>query len=85
MRVCEHPRFTSLVSIADCRKIFAFSFHSPSLLLGSTPYVTTEAHAQNFFRTIDLYLEHFLNELGCEGKTPLQLLDYFKALDVKSE
>jgi hypothetical protein len=47
--------------------------------------VTTEAHAQNFFRTIDLYLEHFLSELGCEGKTPLQLLDYFKALDVKSE
>lgn len=74
----EEMKRLTLEGLADGRKVFTFSFHSPSLLPGSTPYVRTEEDAAKFIKTIDDYLSFFLGELRGEGKTPLQLLEHFR-------
>lgn len=75
----EEMKRLTMEGLADGRKIFTFSFHSPSLFPGSTPYVRTEDDAARFVKAIDDYLEFFMRELKGEGKTPLQLLEHFKS------
>lgn len=55
------------------QRIFTFSFHSPSLSPGNTPYVRTEAEAQRFFATVEGYLDYFRTTLGGRAATPLEL------------
>jgi GT2 family glycosyltransferase len=45
-------------------RVFAMTFHSSSLLAGSTPYVRTEKDLDHFLGTIDAYLSFFFGELG---------------------
>jgi len=45
-------------------RIFVFSFHSPSVHPGYTPYVRTEGDLQTFLDCVRGYLEFFMGELG---------------------
>lgn len=54
-------------------RIFVFSFHSPSLMPGCTPYVRDERGLQQFLATCRRFYELFLGELGGESATPLEL------------
>ena len=60
-------------SIEDGQQFFSFSFHSPSLMPGCTPYVSTDAEATQFLKKIDEYLEYFIKELGGKCITPFEL------------
>jgi hypothetical protein len=56
--------------LADGLTYFNFTFHSPSLVPGHTPYVRSEAELSTFLATIDRYFEFFFSELGGAPSTP---------------
>lgn len=66
--------------IADGIRCLVFSFHSPSIQPGRTPYVKTEADLQNFLGKCEGYFEYFLSELGGETMHPLQVRAYVESL-----
>lgn len=45
-------------------RLFNFTYHSPSLEPGHTPYVRSEAELRRFVETIERYLEFFFGEIG---------------------
>ncbi len=47
--------------------LFVFSFHSPSLVAGFTPYVRDDDDLRRFLATIDTFLRWFCDELGGIG------------------
>lgn len=53
--------------------ILSFSFHSPSLLPGCTPYVQNEGELHRFLERIRGYLDFFQNQLGGIFMTPLAI------------
>lgn len=55
--------------VATGRSFFTLTYHSPSLGVGNTPYVRSEAELSAFLRTIDRVLRHFRDELGGEFTT----------------
>jgi hypothetical protein len=59
----------------DGVRTFSFTFHSPSLKPGCTPYVHTVAERDAFLKTIDRYCNYFLGQLGGVPGTPSQLYD----------
>ena len=63
-------------SLAAGRKLFVFSYHSPSVVAGNTPYVRDEAELRRFLRVIDEYCAYFCGACGGEGST----LDDVRAL-----
>jgi hypothetical protein len=60
-------------------RTFAFSFHTPSLKPGCTPYVRSEADLDDFLDRCRRYFEFFLGELGGVSRTPLELRDALSA------
>jgi len=54
-------------------RVFSFTYHSPSLAPGNTPYVRTEAELSGFLRCIEQYLEFFTNEIGGRAVTPFEV------------
>lgn len=56
---------------------FTMSFHSPSLVEGYTPYVSTVGERQAFIDRIDSYLEFFASELKGEMSDPESLYHRF--------
>jgi hypothetical protein len=54
-------------------RIFVFSYHSSSLLPGSTGYVQSPSDLARFLRTIEEYLEYLIGELGGVSMTPSEL------------
>jgi hypothetical protein len=78
-RVMLSPEGNSFAEMRDltrtlvdrgCRT-FTFSFHSPSLDAGHTPYVQTPAQLAAFIDVIDRYCEFFTGELQGVPSTPL--------------
>ena len=61
--------------LEDGIRIFVFSFHSPSVMPGGTPYVRNEADLERFLETCRHYFEFFLRELGGTAMTPLEIRD----------
>lgn len=57
-------------------RVFALSFHSPSLQPGCTPYVRTSEDLRRFLGRLRGYLEFFLRELGGVSMTPLELKEW---------
>ena len=51
-----------------CR-VFTMSFHSPSVAVGHTPYVQSDAQRTAFLDAIDRYLDFFISDLGGEPVT----------------
>ncbi len=57
------------------QRVFAISYHSPSLVPGKTPYTRTPRDVERFLRWIEGYLEFFIGELGGSPSTPGQVLE----------
>ena len=55
------------------QRVFSFSYHSPSLVPGNTPYVRDRRELDGFLDSLRGYVEFFLGELGGVHMTPLQL------------
>lgn len=71
----DHPAHRRLTRqlLADGCRAFSLTYHSPSLQPGNTPYVGNEAELAVFLKSIDQYLDYFLNGLGGEPATPASL------------
>jgi hypothetical protein len=54
------------------KRVLVFSYHSSSLLPGSTEYVRSESDLTLFLRRITEYLDFFMGELGGVCMTPLE-------------
>lgn len=57
-------------------RVFVYSFHSPSVAPGHTPYVRDEADRQRFLDSLRGYLAFFRDRLGGVGMTPLEVREY---------
>jgi hypothetical protein len=56
-------------------KVFTLSYHSPSLMPGSTPYVRNQADLDRFLGWLDSFYEFFINEIGGE---PITYADFYR-------
>lgn len=63
-------RRLTYAQLARGNRVFVLSYHSSSLLPGSTDYVRTPEELAVFLRTIEDYLEFFIGELGGISMTP---------------
>src|SRR5262249_6808526 len=54
-------------------RVFSFTYHSPSLVPGNTPYVRDEADLRAFLRRIEQYFEFFIREIGGRAVTPFEI------------
>jgi hypothetical protein len=68
LKVCA-----SALQAIDCR-VFVFSFHSPSVVPGFTPYVRDRDDLQDFLRRIEGFLRFFRDEMGGRFTSPEHLL-----------
>ena len=68
----HHRRLTEHLLQLGVRA-FVWSFHTPSLEPGHTPYVRSEAELDAFLGRFSAYFEFFLGELGGVARTPFEL------------
>jgi hypothetical protein len=68
----EQRRLT-LALLRRGHRVFSFTYHSPSLAPGNTPYVRSEADLRAFLRQIEQYLDFFTGELGGRAATPFEI------------
>lgn len=61
--------------LADGTRVLTFSFHSPSLRPGCTPYVKDEADRARLLETCRAYFAFFRDEVGGRFATPFQVRD----------
>ncbi|HTO41680.1 MAG TPA: glycosyltransferase [Rhizomicrobium sp.] len=61
-------------------RVFAVSYHTPSLSPGNTQYVRNERELQRFLGWIEGYLEFFFGEMRGEASTPLAIRDWALSL-----
>jgi len=54
-------------------RLFVFSFHSPSIQPGGTPYVQSQADLARFLDKCRLYFSYFLETLGGTSMTPIEI------------
>jgi hypothetical protein len=54
-------------------RIFVFSFHSPSIEPGRTPYVQSRTELRLFLDKCRHYFDFFLNTLDGKAMTPVQI------------
>ena len=54
-------------------RIFVFSFHSPSVHPGHTPYVPSPAALERFLTECRAYFAFFLGEIGGQTSTPIEI------------
>ena len=73
----EMRRLTTTL-LADGVRVFVFSFHSPSVMPGGTPYVRTDADLKRFLEKCRRYFDFFLRELGGTTMTPLGVKDWLE-------
>ena len=67
-----HRRLTRSM-LKQGQRVFSFTYHSPSLEVGHTPYVRSEQQLAEFVASIDRYCDWFINDLGGRSTTPSQL------------
>jgi hypothetical protein len=68
----EQRRLTRAL-LHEGQRVFTFSYHSPSLAPGNTPYVQNDADLRGFLRRIEQYLEFFAGEVGGHAATPFEV------------
>lgn len=64
----EHRALTDAMR-ARGQRVFSFTYHSPSLAPGNTPYVRDEAGLRRFLDTFERYFDHFFGTLGGRATT----------------
>ncbi len=70
--LAEMQRMTRAM-LDDGLRIFVFSFHSPSVHPGFTPYVRDEAGLKRFLDKTRAYFEWFMHSLDGQSMTPLEI------------
>lgn len=70
----EHRRLANAMLKRGC-KTFSFTYHSPSLVPGNTPYVSTEAELQTFLDKFERFFDFFFGELKGTAATPFEIRD----------
>jgi hypothetical protein len=60
-----------------CR-VFSFTYHSPSLVPGMTPYVRSERQLSQFLRSMDRFFSFFGKELGGRPSEPLEVYNLLR-------
>ena len=70
--VGELQRLTKSLLSQGCR-IFCFTYHSPSLSSGNTPYVRNDRDLEVILARIEQYLELFTSDLAGNLTTPMQI------------
>jgi hypothetical protein len=68
----EMRRLTQTL-LADGVRVFVFSFHSPSVMPGGTPYVRSEKELERFLGKCRGYFGYFMRELHGVASTPVEL------------
>jgi hypothetical protein len=68
----EQCRLTRAL-LRNGHRVFSFTYHSPSLAPGNTPYVRNEADLRAFLWRIEQYLDYFMSELGGRAATPFEI------------
>jgi hypothetical protein len=79
----EGTKFSELKRLTDTmlrsgKRLFVFSYHSPTVVPGNTPYVRSESELQDFLGLIERYCEYFLGSCGGAGITPESAFAYLK-------
>ena len=64
----EHRRLTDTL-LAAGHRVFSFTYHSPSLAPGNTPYVRNEAELHGFLDRFERYFDYFFGEIGGQAMT----------------
>ncbi|MDD2659550.1 MAG: polysaccharide deacetylase family protein [Methylococcales bacterium] len=64
--------------LADGVRVFVFSFHSPSIMPGGTPYVRSDADLERFLEKCRRYFDFFMRELNGTAMTPLGVKEWLK-------
>ncbi len=61
-------------------RTFTWSFHSPSVVPGFTPYVNNTDELEAFLNTFRTYFDFFFNELGGVASTPTRIREQMEAV-----
>lgn len=69
----EEQRRLTRALLRKGHRVFSFTYHSPSLAPGNTPYVRSEADLRGFLRRIEQYLDFFTGEVGGRAATPFEV------------
>ena len=69
----EEQRRLTHALLREGQRVFNFSYHSSSLVPGSTPYVQNKSDLRAFLRRIEQYLEFFAGEVGGRAATPFEV------------
>jgi hypothetical protein len=72
-----HRRLSESLLKQGCR-VFSFTYHSPSLEPGNTPYVRDQSDLSAFLDTMDRYFDYFMNALRGRPTTPMQLYEMLR-------
>ena len=72
--LAANMRLTRSLYAQGCR-IFSFTYHSPSLVPGMTPYVGSDKELSCFLDTMDRFFSFFRMELGGRPSEPLEIYD----------
>jgi hypothetical protein len=75
----EMRRLTTTL-LGDGVRVLVFSFHSPSVMPGGTPYVRSAADLERFLGKCRRYFEFFFGTVGGEAMTPLQVKAHLEAV-----
>jgi hypothetical protein len=70
----EHRRLTGKM-LSSGHRVFSFTYHSPSLEPGFTPYVQTTGQLHGFLDRMERYFDYFMGEVGGRPATPYEILE----------
>lgn len=69
----EELRRLTRALLRNGHRVFNFTYHSPSLAPGNTPYVRSETDLCAFLRRIEQYMDFFTREIGGRAATPFEV------------
>ena len=75
----DHLKITKFLYAKGVRT-FTWSFHSPSVVPGHSPYVQSEQQLEQFLDNFRQYFDFFFNQLGGEATTPTELRSQLRGL-----
>jgi hypothetical protein len=84
MTVAEMKRLTGRL-IAAGHRVFSFTYHSPSLAPGNTPYTPDTPALARFLERFEQYFAYFMGELGGRPATPGDVLAFARAGEVQGQ
>jgi hypothetical protein len=64
-------------------RVFTLTYHSPSLVPGMTPYVSTEGDLATFLETLDGFFRFFAEGLGGRPSTPQEVYKLLRNVPAK--